>query len=192
MPKLWSETIQSHRREVRQAIIDTTMQLVEREGLLAVTMSKIAEQASIGRATLYKYFPDVEAILLASLEHHVDGHLAHLIAVRDGAADAGARLADVLQAFALMLYKSGKHWDSRLAAVLHNDERFVKRERQLYEMLRDLLSESAGKGIVRDDVPASELATYCLNALAAARGLSSVPAVNRLVRVTLAGLQSGP
>lgn len=30
-----------------------------------MTMSRIAEEIGIGRATLYKYFPDVEAILLA-------------------------------------------------------------------------------------------------------------------------------
>ena len=39
-------------------------------------MSQIAEQTGIGRATLYKYFPDVEAILLAWHERQVTGHLA--------------------------------------------------------------------------------------------------------------------
>jgi AcrR family transcriptional regulator len=47
----------------RKAILDTTAALVAEGGLLSVTMSRIAEEAGIGRATLYKYFPDVEAIL---------------------------------------------------------------------------------------------------------------------------------
>ena len=56
MPKLWDETIDAHRREVRHAILHATGALVAEHGLLSVTMSQIAEQAGIGRATLYKYF----------------------------------------------------------------------------------------------------------------------------------------
>jgi AcrR family transcriptional regulator len=56
MPKLWNETIEAHRREVRDAILDNTAALVAEHGLLSVTMSQIAEETGIGRATLYKYF----------------------------------------------------------------------------------------------------------------------------------------
>ena len=65
IPKLWHQTIQAHRREVRDAILDTTAALVAQHGLRAVTMSQIAEEAGIGRATLYKYFSGVEPILIA-------------------------------------------------------------------------------------------------------------------------------
>jgi AcrR family transcriptional regulator len=64
VPKLWSETIESHRREVRDAIVDTAAALVAEHGLASVTMSQIAGETGIGRAMLYKYFPDVEAIHL--------------------------------------------------------------------------------------------------------------------------------
>ncbi|HKA49020.1 MAG TPA: helix-turn-helix domain-containing protein, partial [Candidatus Dormibacteraeota bacterium] len=57
MPKLWKETIEAHRREVGEAILDTTVALVIEHGLRSVTMSQIADQTGIGRATLYKYFP---------------------------------------------------------------------------------------------------------------------------------------
>src|SRR5215211_6132328 len=98
MPRLWTETIEAHRREVRDAILDTTAALVAEHGLHAVTMSHIAEATGIGRATLYKYFPDVEAILVAWHGRHVAGHLRHLAEVRDTAGDAGERLEAVLEA----------------------------------------------------------------------------------------------
>lgn len=44
---------------------DTTAALVAEQGLTSVTMSRIAKESGIGLATLYKYFPDVESILLA-------------------------------------------------------------------------------------------------------------------------------
>ena len=76
VPKLWTDTIQAHRREVRLAVLDVTAALVAEHGLRSVTMSQIAEKTGIGRATLYKYFPDVEAILLAWHERQITGHLA--------------------------------------------------------------------------------------------------------------------
>src|SRR5438046_10020276 len=83
MPKLWNDTIETHRREVRDATLDTTAALVAKHGLRSVTMSQIAEETGIGRATLYKYYPDVEAILVAWHERHVTSHLEQLSALRD-------------------------------------------------------------------------------------------------------------
>jgi len=65
VPKLWTVTIEEHRRAVRDATLDTTAALVAERGLASVPMSQIAAETGIGRATLYKYFPDVEAILAA-------------------------------------------------------------------------------------------------------------------------------
>ncbi len=54
MPKLWTETIEAHRREVHDAIVETTATLVAKHGPTSVTMSQIAGDTVIGRATLYK------------------------------------------------------------------------------------------------------------------------------------------
>src|SRR3954447_15586969 len=65
VPKLWEQTVVEHRRAVGDAILDAASALAEQQGPRAMTMSQVAERAGIGRATLYKYFPDVDAILLA-------------------------------------------------------------------------------------------------------------------------------
>src|SRR2546428_5126522 len=98
MPKLWNETIEAHRREVRDATLDTTAALVAEHGLRGVTMSAIAEKTGIGRATLYKYFPDVEAILLAWHERQITVHLGQLAEIRDRTDDPGQRIDAVLDA----------------------------------------------------------------------------------------------
>ena len=106
VPKLWTETIEEHRRAVHDATLDTTAALVAEHGLASVTMSRIAAETGIGRATLYKYFPDVEAILAAWHERHVARHLEHLAQVRDQAAGTAAgRLEAVLTAYALITYE---------------------------------------------------------------------------------------
>ena len=186
VPKLWNETIEAHRRAVRDATLDTTAVLVAEHGLASVTMSRIAEETGIGRATLYKYFPDVEAILLAWHERQVTGHLEYLAAVRDRAGDAGERLERVIEAFALI---SHEHHGTELAALLHRGEHVARAQKQLSDFIRDLLTEGAATGDIRDDVAAEELASYCLHALTAASRLPSKAAVRRLVTVTLAGLR---
>jgi len=186
MPKLWNDTIEKHRRAVRDATLDTTAALVAEHGLLSVTMSQIAEETGIGRATLYKYFPDVEAILFAWHERQVAGHLEHLAEVRDQAGDAGERLEAVLEAYALI---SHEHHATELAALLHRGEHVARAQQQLSGLVRDLLTEGAETGDLRDDVAADELASYCLHALTAASSLPSKAAVRRLVTVTLAGLR---
>jgi AcrR family transcriptional regulator len=189
VPKLWNETIEAHRREVRDAILETTVALVGKHGLRSVTMSQIAEEAGVGRATLYKYFSGVEAILFAWHERQITGHLEYLAAVRDEADDASERLEAVLEAFALISHESRGHRDTELAAFLHRNEQVARAQERLRAMIRDLLTEGAEAGVIRDDVGADELASYCLHALAAASSLPSRAAVRRLVTVTLDGLR---
>ncbi len=189
MPRLWNETIEGHRSAVRDAVLDTTAALVAEHGLLAVTMSRIAEGAGVGRATLYKYFPDVEAVLLAWHERQVARHLAHLAEVRDRGTDPARRLAAVLEAYGRISRENHRHHGSELAAVLHRDPQVAGAQHRLRDMVRDLLAEAVAAGDVRDDVAVDELAAYCLHALAAAGALPSEAAVRRLVMVTLAGLR---
>jgi AcrR family transcriptional regulator len=190
VPKLWNETIEAHRRAVRDAILNTTAELAGEHGVRSVTMSQIAEQVGIGRATLYKYFPDVEAILLAWHDRQITEHLGQLAEVRDETDGAGDKLEAVLRAFAHISRHSRGHHGTDLAAFLHQDERVLRAQLQLHGMIRDLLAEGAQTGDVRDDVAPGELATYCLHALTAAATLPSDAAADRIVTVTLSGLRS--
>jgi AcrR family transcriptional regulator len=188
VPKLWNETIAAHRQAVRDATLEATAALVAQRGLRSVTMSQIAEVTGIGRATLYKYFPDIDAILRAWHERAISGHLTQLADARDRASDPLERLEAVLETYALISHRSHAQHDAELVAFLHRDEQVARAEHQLRTMVRDLLSEAAKAGSVRDDIAPDELATYCLHALAAAARLPSAAAVRRLVTVTLAGL----
>jgi AcrR family transcriptional regulator len=188
VPKLWNETIEAHRREVREAILDATASLAVEYGLLSVTMSQIAEETGIGRATLYKYFADVEAILVAWHERQITGHLAQLAALRDQTGNPGERLETVLEAYAFISHQTHGHHSTELGTFLHRGDSFARAQQQLRDMIRDLLAEGAETGEVRDDVAPSELASYCLHAMDAAGSLPSKAAVRRLVTVTLAGL----
>lgn len=186
MPKLWSETIDSHRLAVREALLDTAAALVAAHGLASVTMSQIAEAAGIGRATLYKYFPDVGSILTAWHERQVRSHLQKLIAIRDGEGDAIMRLEAVLHAYALI---SHEHHKPEFLKLLHSGAHVLHAQRHLSGLISQLIAEGAKANKIRKDVSSQELATYCLHALTAASTLPSKAAVLRLVAVTFSGLK---
>lgn len=189
MPRLWSQSVEAHRAAVRDAALDATAALAAEHGLAAVTMSRIATETGIGRATLYKYFPDVEAVLRAWHERHITRHLDHLAEVAaEQAADPGRRLETVLQSYAWIVHENRRHGGD-LAAVLHRDEHVARADQRLTDLVADLLAQAVETGDARDDVPTDELAVYCLHALRAAAVLPSPVAVRRLVQLTLDGVE---
>lgn len=180
------ETLDAHRQEVLEAILRATSTLVERQGLRSLTMSKIAEDAGVSRATLYRYFSDVEAILVVWHDAQITAHLEELTAVRDRA-EPGERLAAVL----------GR---TQCCRAGHTDTTTpISRPCCIVTTVSSTLATGCGAwsasssattptGSVRRDVPPNELAAYCLHAVRAAAELTSEAAVRRLVDVTLAGL----
>jgi AcrR family transcriptional regulator len=188
MPRLWSETIDDHRRQVRAAILDSAADLVGEHGLMGVTMSHVAARAGIGRATLYKYFPDVESVLHAWHERHIADHLARLGEIRDQPGDARQRLVAGLTTYAKVCRLRERHGSQELGALLHSDGRVTSAEHQLSEIFHELLADAVAAGVVRDDISVDELAGYCVHALGAARDLRSDTAVRRLVDLTVAAL----
>ena len=190
VPKLWSETIEEHRRAIHDATLDTTAELVREHGLAAVTMSQIAAATGIGRATLYKYFPDVEAILMAWHERHIALHLRLLTEARDAAGTPAEQLDAVLEAYALIQHQH--HGTEMPVSLLHRGEHVARARQQLQGLVADLLAAGAQAGEIRSDIAPGELAGYCLHALTAAGSLPTEAAVRRLLAVTMSGLRPQP
>lgn len=186
MPKLWTETIVGHRAAVRKAALDAVGALVLQGGLTAVTMSQVAEEAGIGRATLYKYFPDAESVVTAWHERQISDHLSRLVNAREHAG-SGQTLGAVLTAYAFMMHHRS---DGDFAPLLHSGVHVAEAREKLVRFVEGVLIEASDAGEVRADVPPEELAAYCIQALAAASSLRSGAAVQRLVTVTLDGLRS--
>lgn len=189
MPKLWNDTIEAHRREVRDAILDTTAALVSEHGLRAVTMSQIAEETGIGRATLYKYFSDVESILSAWHERQIGAHLDQLFKLKEQPGDPLERLHAVLETYAFIQHE---HQGHELFGLLHSGEHVAHAQQHLLGLLHALLAECVEAGEVRHDTAPQELASYCLHALAGATSAPSKAAVRRLVTLTIDGLRPAP
>lgn len=171
-------------------ILRTVGAMAAEGGLRSVTMSRLAERAGIGRATLYRYFPDMDAVLAAWHEAQVAGHVAHLSAIADRAGRS-ERLRSVLEAFAFLAHHRQGHGDieDELIAGLHEEPHVGRARDDVTTLVAKLIGEAARDDLVRDDVAPHELACFCMHALGAAADLPSNAAVRRLVALIWAGLQ---
>ena len=186
VPRLWQDTVEAHRGAVRDAALDATGALVAGHGIGAVSMSRIAQRAGISRATLYKYFTGLEAVLGAWHERQVLGHLKAVTEAQSTAGSPLERLRAVLSAYAAAVRQ---HLGGDRAALLHQGEHVIQAQQHLQLLLAGLLAEGAATAEVRSDIPPEELALFCLHAMTAATTTSAPPAVGRLVELTLAGVR---
>lgn len=186
MPKIWNDTVDEHRSAVRNATLDAAARIAQRDGLASMSMSEIAKEAGIGRATLYKYFADVQAVLSAWHDRHVAAHLQEFHGIAHGCASAMERLTQLLANYAETNFR---HHGSEIAAMLHGGEHARGARQHLAGVLAHLIEDAAKAGDVRSDMTASELATFCLSAVEGATSLKSKDAVGRLVGLTLSALK---
>ena len=162
MPRLWSATIQEHRSDVLDAILDATAQLVHRDGASKLTMTSLANAAGVGRATLYKYVPDTESAIRSWQEREMARHLVQLRGIAT-ASEAGSRLESVLEAYVNI--RRHRHED---AQGLHGADRLAPVEAELRDLVRELIEEDRAAGRVRTDVPADQLAAFAVASAGAA------------------------
>lgn len=187
MPKLWSDSLNTHRQAVTNAILDKTAELVRQEGITAITMLRIATETGIGRATLYKYFGDVQAILTAWHARQID---AHMHALKEGAAssrDPVDALEGALTTYAQMI---STHHGSDFAVLLHALPHNAKAHQDLQEVVAGLIRKAAASGKAREDVPAEELAAFALAATGAAERAGKAR-VGRLVATIMDAILKG-
>ncbi|MHA7284518.1 TetR/AcrR family transcriptional regulator [Arthrobacter sp. TMS2-4] len=214
MPKLWNDTVQEHRDAVREAVLDGVARLVAEGGASSVSMTRAAEGAGISRATLYKYFSDVQALLLAWHERQIGEHLGHLHHVRDQAGhyvagtgqhdehdghgtDPVATVRAVLEAYALMLQQSSM---DRAPGYLHAGPHTDRAHAHLHEFLAEVISDATASAdghelstvSVRNDVPVDDLVSFALHAVNAAAIARSPEAARLLVGVVVDGLLRHP
>lgn len=186
MPKPWGDSIATHRNAVREGIKDATWSLVHEYGATGLSMSQIADRVGVSRATLYRYFPDVDSILVEWHTDKIHSHVAQLRQVVADVANPVERLEAMLECYATIA--RGVPHSGELATLLHQGAHVAQAEQQVLDLLAEVIATAAESGTVRRDVPPSDLARYCLYALAAANG-SGTPENAGLVQVVLAGLR---
>jgi TetR/AcrR family transcriptional regulator, mexCD-oprJ operon repressor len=161
---------QALQQRVAAAILEAAASVLAASGDHA-SMSDVAAAAGVGRATVYRYFPNRQAMLdeLADLAVNAAGkRLAASrideIAIRDGVTRAVRALVDVGDLFIVLARERLRPQPKEF-------------ERQVFGPLRRLLERGQATGEVRDDVPSAWLTESLVGIVSSV--LSSHPARGR-------------
>ncbi|MGI5268347.1 TetR/AcrR family transcriptional regulator [Nonomuraea sp. CA-218870] len=84
---------QQRSRETVEAILEAAAQLFQRHGYAATTTNKIADRAGVSVGSLYQYFPNKDALLLALADRHLNAAAREVMRVFERAAEQPPDLA---------------------------------------------------------------------------------------------------
>jgi TetR/AcrR family transcriptional regulator, mexCD-oprJ operon repressor len=165
---------------VAAAILDGAAQLFASGGEQA-SMNEVAEAAGVARATVYRYFPNREALLdelAQTAVRDVDMRLASAridaVPPEEGVARAVRALVDVGNLFVVLARERPRSGADRF-------------ERGLVEPLRQLVERGQASGDIRDDITAARLTESLIGLIVGM--LTSTPPLGREdMTATITGL----
>lgn len=72
----WSQARSSYKDDQRRLIAETAFGILLEGGASGLTMASLADRAGISRQTLYRYFPDLDSVLIASVDGLIEADAA--------------------------------------------------------------------------------------------------------------------
>ncbi len=136
------------RDRIAAGILDTAASVLAERGE-SVSMADIAQAAGVGRATLYRYFPTREALLLGLTRAAFEELSGRIAAAELDAVPLREGVARAARAF----IAAGR----RYAAVIHVGKTYVEDpaefDRAVAEPVRALIRRGVADGELRTDVP---------------------------------------
>lgn len=188
MPRLWERTIAGHKVAIRDAILNAAEAQIFRSGMASMSMSALAASAGVGRATLYKYFPDLEAVLKAWHARQVDRHLEQLRGLASAKGSPPDRLLLLMTSFANLANRAAPNAHLNR---LHEAPNIVAAEIEFAALLAEVIAKGQEDGTFRRDLSADDLACFAVGvALAAAK--TEKPARTRIISLALATVSTPP
>lgn len=156
MSSEWSDALKAHKARYRDRIIDAAIDLVAEEGVTKASMAGLAQRADIGRATVYKYFPDVEHALLAHVAREIDECAERI----EAACAEQTNLIDRIHAYVQAMiehFAGSRHrlgWATLDQAELSSAAMLSVRDHitRLHLALAELLTEGVKDGTLRPDL----------------------------------------
>jgi len=148
MPKISARTLEEHRSETIDRLLDAWAELVKSRGYAEVSLADVAAQAGLARTAIYNYFPDREALLFIWTDREVRRSMSVLegeIAQTDSCAEKLRIFVHVqLVDFANRHLPPGQEVMQFLQPNTYG--RFMEHIEPLEHMLREILTEGAQSG----------------------------------------------
>ena len=164
----WHTARRDHRAHQSESIAETALTILAEHGAPALTMAAVADAAGISRQTLYRYYPDIEAVLAGIAElatSHDDQFEARVL--------EHAAPGEQLDALVRTVAQAGGHdpqSTAALRAALPPEAREIltRHQTRIVRLLERVLEEGMDSGVFRSELEPSVDAPLVLGLAAAA------------------------
>lgn len=160
------------REEVRESILDATDRLLARYGYKKMTVDDLAQEAGIGKGTVYLHFSSKEEVALSHVDRIVERLKERLRALAEADAPPAERLRQMLIERVLFRFDSVQHYTQSLNELLAALRPRLLSRRQRYfaaeaEIFAEVLSEGKRLKVfdVADEANTAELFLIATNSL---------------------------
>lgn len=161
-------------KELReQAIIEAATTVFTQKGIEKATMQDVAKEANLGIATLFRYFPKKDKLVVAVAAVRISRILQRFEAVANGPGTALAKIAHIMDQFIADLeqgeesdFKFTENFESYAAHApepLDEIERFNDIYRAVSREYAKIIAAGRTDGSIRNDVPLAETLTTVMN-----------------------------
>ena len=148
----WDSAVTNYKSSQRDRIIDTLAELIFEDGLVGLSMAKLARSSGLSRQTLYNYFPDIETALISYVNTksiYLDTQIRELLSIID---DPTEKLDAVVGGLVMTLPNQAPFSVLELSVgqQLINDIGFPVK--MISSFLFEVLLEGVQKGVFREEV----------------------------------------
>ncbi len=149
----------------RERILDAADRLLARFGYRKMTVDDVAQEAGIGKGTVYLSFPSKEEVALGCIDRMVDGLLARLRVLAAEQRPASARLRDILRERVLIRFDYARAHAASIDAMLASVRPGLLARRAAYfaaeaAVIEDVLARARRSGELRTSDPARDAGAF--------------------------------
>ncbi|GAB2539806.1 TetR/AcrR family transcriptional regulator [Brachybacterium huguangmaarense] len=192
MPKIIGSSLEDHRQQTRARIFEALGALMETEDFEALTFSRIAAEAGVGRTALYNHFADKDTLLVEYAMHETTGYLERL---REGIADAGSTVEAIELYVRTQVSLRGEFHMPASRGGSSLAPELMQRMREHVLMIEDVLRGILQRGIERGDLAADldvPATVRIVNSLLIGRSTMPEDETDALVAFVTRGLGAAP
>ncbi len=194
MNRMTSETsLRSDARRNRDQILRAAREIFAARGL-TVPMDEIAREAEVGVGTLYRRFPDREALIRAVFRDNVHAIATETRAALEEEPTAWDALVRIIRQSAQLRLSMRLHAHrAAVAAIVREDEETERYRREVFDVLDEVVRRAQDEGSLRGDVGLGDLAVLFVSVVHQPHDLApdaAALAPGRVLGIMLDGLRA--